>query len=173
MLQTPGVAILATQLAATDRRSLSQAWYDALHVVTHDTRSAAEIAPHRDARTRTARNAVVSSRAERGRAGEMVTRAARAPGERQARGVAPDRRAPKSELARRIERVLARSRTQTIPSSFAIHAADGRVQILVRGDGERTRIVALCAPTLRERVDRALAQARFALAGRGVRSEIL
>jgi hypothetical protein len=34
-----------------------------------------------------------------------------------------------------------------------------------------TRVVAVCSPPLRERVERALAQARFALAGRGLRTE--
>jgi hypothetical protein len=42
----------------------------------------------------------------------------------------------------------------------------------VRSDGARTRVVAVCAPPLRERVERALAQARFALAGCGVRAEV-
>ncbi len=46
------------------------------------------------------------------------------------------------------------------------------MRILVRSDGVRTRLVALCAPPLRERVERALAQARFALAARGVRAEV-
>ena len=32
MQQTTRVAVLATQLAQTDRRALSQAWYSALHL---------------------------------------------------------------------------------------------------------------------------------------------
>ena len=55
--------------------------------------------------------------------------------------------------------------------SFTVPAAGGRVQLVVRCDGTRTRVVAVCAPALRERVERALAQARFALAGCGVRAE--
>jgi hypothetical protein len=39
--------------------------------------------------------------------------------------------------------------------------------LLVRSQGGVTRVVALCAAPLKERVDRALAQARFALAAGG------
>ncbi|MEA2720100.1 MAG: hypothetical protein QOJ39_1964, partial [Candidatus Eremiobacteraeota bacterium] len=35
MQQTNGVAVLATHLAHTDRRALSQAWYSALHLADH------------------------------------------------------------------------------------------------------------------------------------------
>jgi hypothetical protein len=42
----------------------------------------------------------------------------------------------------------------------------------VRTDGATTRIVALCAPHLRDRVDRALAHARFGLAASGLRLEV-
>ncbi len=57
------------------------------------------------------------------------------------------------------------------PASLALKVGDGRVQLLVRSDGAATRVVALCPPHLRERVDRALAHARFALAAAGNRLE--
>jgi hypothetical protein len=76
-------------------------------------------------------------------------------------------------LARRIERGVVRqtARGAVRSAAFAIDAGNGRVHLLVRTDGGRTRIVALCAPHLRERVDRALAHARFALAAAGTRIE--
>jgi hypothetical protein len=77
--------------------------------------------------------------------------------------------APASDVARRIERAVA-ARLPAVtgsPASVCVKAGDGRVQLLVRHDGTTTRIVALCAPHLRERVDRALAQARFSLAAAG------
>ncbi|GAC1543084.1 MAG: hypothetical protein NVS2B17_22400 [Candidatus Velthaea sp.] len=85
-----------------------------------------------------------------------------------------ERRAPKTDLARRIERAVVRRRSAIArpPSSIALKAAGGRVALLVRCTGNSTRIVALCAPVLRERVERALAQARFALAARGTRIEV-
>ena len=83
----------------------------------------------------------------------------------------PERRAPKTELARCIERGLTR-RLPRAAAAFAVRGAGGRVALIVRTDGARTRVVAVCAPPLRERVERALAHARFALAGRGVRAEV-
>jgi hypothetical protein len=88
--------------------------------------------------------------------------------------VSPERRAPSGELARRIERALVRHGAERpLPTAaIAINTGDGRVQLLLRTDGATTRIVALCAPHLRARVDRALAQARFALAVSGTRLEV-
>jgi hypothetical protein len=85
-----------------------------------------------------------------------------------------ERRTRPGELARRIERALVRAEAAhpVRPTTIAIKAGDGRVQLLVRTDGPATRIVALCAPHLRERVDRALAAARFALAATGRRVEV-
>ncbi|MBV8371188.1 MAG: hypothetical protein JO036_19910 [Candidatus Eremiobacteraeota bacterium] len=52
-----------------------------------------------------------------------------------------------------------------------MRAANGSVHLLVREDGARTRVVAACTPRLRERVERALAHARVALAQRGIAAE--
>ena len=60
---------------------------------------------------------------------------------------------------------------RAVSSAFAVRAANGGVQLLVHADGTRTRVVAVCATRLRERVERALAHARFALAGCGLRAE--
>ncbi len=191
---TNGVAVLATELPATDRRALSQAWYSALHLAEPPPRGAsARPTPHAPAQLAAARGAASeahdrdsgatargnAARDTGGRRGDnarrhdgarhdlLATREAGAPRDALAR----ERRAPKSELARRIERGLA-DRSRGVPASFAVAAAGGRVRILVRSDGARTRVVAVCAPPLRERVERALAQARFALAARGLRAEV-
>lgn len=173
MQQTTGVAILATQLATTDRRALSQAWYSALHL--------AERSRPRDRgglpRARS-RHEPQTAHAEQRIAGHPAGSPAAArpsheadtPRRMETRGAA-ERRAPKTELAHRIERRIARHAPRTAPASFAISAGDGRVHVLVRSDGAATRIVAVCAPALRASVERALAQARFALAGRGMRTE--
>jgi hypothetical protein len=171
MQQTNGVAILATQLATTDRRALSQAWYSALHLVERDGRGRPR-ERRRVARTADAPRRHTEMRDEgrlRQRGGTLATRTVT---QRRATPL-PDaeRRAPKSELARRIERALVRRRPAHGTASFAIGAPDGRVQILVRSAGDRTRVVALCAPALRERVERALAHARYALAAHRVLTE--
>lgn len=174
MQQMTGVAVLATHLAETDRRTLSQAWYDALHLAGPQPQRTAS-APSRTGgfvppSTVTAREET-GARTSNGGATTLAVRSHHAPC--RAGGFAPERRAPKSELARRIEHALARRAgcTPSVPASFAVNAAGGRVKILVRSEGERMRVVAVCAPPLRERVERALAQARFALASRGIRAE--
>ncbi len=195
MPQTDRVAVLATHLPATDRRVLSQAWYSALHLAEHAPPRARN-APARDATTpmqprascgmASANNGHEPGTALNARAGKaqpttrsgggtQFTTASSTSSAAALAAVRPadaaERRAPAGELARRIERALAQ-RPRGAAASFALSAGSGRMRILVRSDGARTRVVALCAPALRERVERALAQARFALAARGVRAEV-
>jgi hypothetical protein len=175
MEQTTGVAVLATHLAQTDRRALSQAWYDALHLAhaspAHRAAppgrvfSAAPLACATDGRASTPPHARAAT------AGVEGPRTRGAP--REPEPPALERRMPKTELARRIERVLTRRAPRAVPASFAVSTGGARVRILVRSEGERTRVLAVCAPPLRERVEHALAQARFALAARGVRTEVV
>ena len=175
MQHTTGVAVLATHLADTDRRALSQAWYSALHLAGRAP--AARPASHAQAAFEPARSGARAARgatdAPQQRAND-VARTARgaATSARADVAAAPERRIPKTELARRIERGLTRRWPRATPASFAVRGAGGRVHVIVRCDGTRTRVVAVCAAPLRERVERALAHARFALAGSGIRSEV-
>jgi hypothetical protein len=174
MQHTTGVAVVATQLADTDRRALSQAWYSALHLADHSPAAAPRArmpSGGSPAGSRCARDAdgILQRRSPDGAA-----LARRRAGDARTPGGSPtgaERRNPKTELARRIERGLTR-RPPRAAASFAVRGGDGRVHLVVRDDGALTRVVAVCAPPLRERVERALAQARFALAGRGVRAEV-
>jgi hypothetical protein len=172
MSQTAPLAVVSTQLALTDRRALSQAWYSALRLAV----------PQRDGALARRRGPAVAPRRALGRlaaplahalalrTGEPpVVRARTLPAVRA--GNAPERRAPPSELARRIRRALTRRVLRGLPASFAVRAGNGRVHLLVRRDGTCTRVVAVCVAPLRARVERALAQARFALAARGVHCE--
>ena len=178
MQHTTGVAVVATHLAHTDRRALSQAWYSALHLA--DRPPAARQRAARAARRARRRRGPRCARDPRRRAAapcggrRALARAARArdASARRDGAARAERRAPKTELARRIERGLTRRAAARRGGSFAVRGADGRVQLIVRSDGARTRVVAVCAPPLRERVERALAHARFALAGCGVRAEV-
>ncbi len=164
----PHVAVVATSLARTDRRALSQAWYSALHLAEHapprtDRPHAEGTPPSHGTEVRPA-SLRGSDAAPSGAGGARAL-------PRSSGAVLPvlDRRAPATPLAKRIERAIAHAPAQTPAASVAIKAGGGRVQVLVRSDGEATRIVALCAPALRERVEQALAHARFALAAQGVR----
>jgi hypothetical protein len=161
-----GVAVIATQLAQTDRRALSEAWYSALHL----TRAVAPL------RSRAAR-AVPSTAAPASGvhapappAGERTAVAPTAPRAQHGTSIrieaVNERRCPLTETARRIERAVAALATAPYPNATAhtVDVAGGRVRLLVRSDGRTTRIVALCSRPLREQVERALAGARFALA---------
>ena len=82
---------------------------------------------------------------------------------------AADRRQPATPATRRIERaVVTLSARRPVPAAHTIDVDGGRVRLLVHTDGRRTRIVAVCSSPLRDVVERALASARFTLAGAGV-----
>jgi len=173
MQQTTGVAVLATHLAATDRRALSEAWYSALHLAAAPATRRAAAARGATAETRPVRDARAGEPPPRRSADTQPRR--KPPDVPQRRGgcldSVPERRVPKSELGRRLERALLRRLPRATQTQFALSAAGGRVHLIVRADGSRTRVVAVCAPALRERVERALAHARFALAARAVPCE--
>jgi hypothetical protein len=175
MQHTDRVAVLATHLAHTDRRALSQAWYSALHLAgdAPSPRAGRGRAPSGATTSRASRSAhAVSCTPARSTDARAQHSAARAASTRPGCVVAEtDRRSPKAALALRIERGLRARTPRAGVGSFAVRAAGGRVHIAVRSSGGSTRVVAVCEPALRERVERALAQARFALAGRGVRAE--
>ena len=173
MQQTTRVAVLATQLAQTDRRALSQAWYSALHLADRASSTTPARAAHsprgrmRDSSlARPAPSVPVPHAPPNGRP------ALRAALPRTPSAAAQDRRHARTDLARSIERGLARRTPRSGAASFAIRTGGGRIHLVVRADGGRTRVVAVCATALRERVERALAQARFVLASRGVRMEV-
>jgi hypothetical protein len=167
MTTAPRLAVVATQLAQTDRRALSQAWYSALHLARRET--PAMRAPSRTA-AGTARvatpppAAAPSDGPHGGRAARVPVHRAIASGPR----VALERRSVPTDLARRLERAVERAvRTTYRRTSQTIAVDGGRVTVLVRSEPGATRIVALCGEPVREAVERALAHARFALAARG------
>jgi len=167
-IQPSAFAVVATHLAQTDRRTLSQAWFDALHLA-HEPDAARTVRPANAA------TGAVQTQAERPASAATAGTSDRPPHAANSmrtekssqHAVAHERRSERSELSRRIDRAIVR-RTAVPIASLAIRAADGRVQLLVRSDGNRTRIVALCVPGQRTAVEAALAHARFALAKRGI-----
>lgn len=78
-----------------------------------------------------------------------------------------ERRAPLLPLARKIALFVLRPRRKMSGATFTIDGARGRVRVLVRADGNRLRLIALCAEPMKATVSAALAQARYALAARG------
>jgi hypothetical protein len=73
-----------------------------------------------------------------------------------------------SPFARRIERAIAARADRPAVSCVTIGDRAGRVLVMVRSDGARTRVIAVCPPALRDEVERALAHARFALGAAAV-----
>jgi hypothetical protein len=170
---TGGVSVVTTTLAQTDRRALSQAWYSALHLAEsprpHASTSArgAAAGAHDAARSAPARPAA-GPRAKVDAA--RVVRRIAAP---RTPAIAVERRLPAGGLGRRIANLVARPAAAAAGAHAATVTVRGaRVHVIVRTHGAATRIVALCPPPLEARVARALAQARFALAARGVRVEV-
>lgn len=175
MQHTTGVAVVATHLAITDRRALSEAWYGALRLA-HEAAPAPGGSPRRAPSAGSGTPRTLAARASDAPPSASTHREGRSAAESRAsrqryEGLA-ERRLPATELARRLECALTRRVRRVPTTSFALRAAGGRVHVLVRSDGARTRILALCAPPLRERVERAMAHARFALAASGVRTEV-
>jgi hypothetical protein len=162
-----GVAVIATQLAQTDRRALSEAWYSALHLAGGTLPAGARATRVWPTTPTTPAARAVSSRL--GIAHPSAPAAPRAHREADARATpASERRRPVTETARRIERAV--ERLACVPATPAAHTIDvdgGRIRLLLHHDGRTTRVVALCSRPLREQVERALASARFALAGAG------
>jgi hypothetical protein len=174
MTQELGASLLSAPLAAIDRRALSQAWYSALHlagaaavadappprfavVPERAPRPVTHLADARSQRLRDARPvALADARAKRGASGE----------------IAFERRAPRSGLARRIERSLLDPRSRAKRATFSIDSGRARVVVVLQTRGRQARLVALCAPSIRATVARALAQARYALAQRGIALEV-
>jgi len=174
---TRSVAVVATRLPNIDRRALSQAWFSALHLAQPPCGGA----PARGMATTSPCGVAVPLAAPSRAAADVRPKTAACASRRPAYAqktpigsALAERRGPAGELARRIERAIVRHGAvrPLHTAAIAINAGDGRVQLLVRTDGATTRIIALCAPHLRERVDRALAHARFALAAAGTRVEV-
>jgi len=169
------VAVFATHPAHTDRRALSQAWYSALHLAERAPQErVVRSAPYAE-KIAALKASHPAGAALAQRAGDAVPPRAGTSGAAMRRGEtsapAGERREPTFPRARRAVHAPPRRAPRGIPVSFAVRAANGGVHLLVHADGTRTRVVAVCATRLRERVERALAQARFALAGCGLRAE--
>ncbi len=94
--------------------------------------------------------------AERGKPPQLQPRA----------GVAVERRAARNGLARTIERSLLHPRGQTRAATLTL--GNGRVRVILKHSRAGLLLVAICAPKAGSAVARALAQARYALARRGI-----
>jgi hypothetical protein len=162
------LCILTAPLAAIDRRALSQAWYSALHL--------AKEGPSATTRPPQAEPSVTSVYAPRPRHDGCATtrnmEAATTPlcARRKSPTAAEplERRAARSTLARRIERAFLDPARKLARATFALEGTKARVHVALQTNETGMRLVAVCPTTLRAGVARALDQARYALAVRGI-----
>lgn len=169
------VSILAAPLAAIDRRALSEAWFSALRLVRQAQPFAAIAPPVRspaDVRVRAHMQNVQQrscwSSVEMRRRHLVLAKAATMCSD-EVKGISLRRRSP---LAQRIEHVFAHPSSLPRRATFSMGRGNGRVHIVLQTKGERTTLLAICRPEVRVVVARALAQARFALAARGIGIEL-
>ncbi len=175
MTQQLEVSILAAPLAAIDRRVLSQAWYSALRLAQQGQRICV-------VRSTVPAGSGVCGQARPHDASEMVRHAGVASPRMhvactEASIVSNDevrgsvlRRRPL--LAARIERAFAGPRSHPKRATFSMGRGSARVHVILQTSGEHATLLAICRPELRAVVGRALAQARFALAARGIGVEL-
>jgi hypothetical protein len=160
-------SILTAPLAAIDRRALSQAWYSALHLA-RSASPAANVPQHLlKARTAEAVTQRVHIAGTAHRAQPLAS-SPRGAGRSRMKVEAPERRAVRSPLARRIERTFLDPARPVRRATFSVAGTRARVHVALQSGASGMRLVAVCPAALRAVVARALDQARYALALRGI-----
>ncbi len=175
MTQRLEVSILAAPLAAIDRRALSQAWYSALRLAPQAQRTYAVRSPARPMVGLNARGCPPRVAETLRRAGVEIPRVhltlatPSVISSDEAREGVLCRRSP---LAARIERAFAGPSAHPKRATFSMGRGNARVHVILQTKGEQATLLAICRPELRAVVARALAQARSALAARGIGVEL-
>ncbi len=170
------LTVIATRLPYIDRRSLSQAWFSALHIAS-DGPIAANVSDRRGLAataiatspkaTATSARALDASAPPRARAASRATGAAGAE--------IATRRALDARVAAAARASFARARSYPpFASTLTLDVANERVQLVLRRDGATLHVVAICRSEIAETVRRALAAADLHLRVRGesVRSSV-
>ncbi len=163
------VSILAAPLAAIDRRALSQAWYSALRLARCEHSGpplspARDLAPSVAPRLRVAPRASAPANAQQPisfRAPLLRSVSVEPPGE-------PVRPQRSIHLSARIEAAFAQRAQPPRRATFSLGRGGARVVVVLQTHGGRATLVALCRSEHRTLVASALAQARLALASRGI-----
>jgi hypothetical protein len=161
--------LVAAQSPLVDRRSLSQAWYSALRLASRKKLAGGSPpvrpAPHCHPERRRAERAVVEGRRSCDKIAVVPRlRASTTP-------YARDDKVGEPSLSKRTLATItsAKARRSSVVRRFVIESARGRVIVHVLRRDDRVHLVALCGAAVRGDVEKALAQARFALAGMGMR----
>lgn len=168
MTEQLGFSILTAPLAAIDRRALSQAWYSALHLAQETRAQPSSTQPQSSIPAGNRAPRIAESR-DHARLVERDRRPQpRVPASKSPVTAAPERRAERSALARHIERTFLNPIARPARATFTIDGTRVRVHVALQTTAEGVRIVAVCPASIRGRVLRALDEARYALATRGI-----
>ncbi|HEY6325783.1 MAG TPA: hypothetical protein VIW73_04605 [Candidatus Cybelea sp.] len=177
MTQQLEVSILAAPLLAIDRRVLSQAWYAALRLKRDSPPESASRSQTPSRRSCVAPPRIACPAVRFGSAPARPGVAQRAHSAKQPRVSTEhecrrlrEARAPRPPLARAIESAFARAPLRR--ATFSVGRGSARIHVVLQTKGNRTTLIALCRPHLSAAVARALAQARVALAARGIGIEL-
>jgi|SRR5579872_1477215 len=158
--------LVTVRSPGVDRRTLSQAWYDALHLASAPRRS---VSQRGNMPLRNARRCVIPVRPlvfARARGTPITVPPQRGPStpsgdegpHRDDKSV--ERRA---RLARLASDILVQLRSKPKATRFVFEVPQGRVCLYVVRGERRVQIAAFCPPALRDVVEKALAQVRYAL----------
>lgn len=160
-------SVLTAPIASFDRRALSQAWYSALYGEPQPVRVPAEQTQKPSERLRAQCKPVTApTEAPQTKAAGSSMRAHAT--QSLSRGGEIERRGPRSALARKIERTFLHPKPAARKASFTFESEFGRVQVLLHSNGSHMKLVAVCSAKAKAYVARALAQASYALALRGI-----
>lgn len=162
-------SVLCAPIASFDRRALSQAWYSALYGSRQpdspsSEKTVAQAAPGYK-RAATLESQALAPQHRRGCAATGVAARAAAP----PRGSEVERRTARSPLARQIASRVRGAHACAQKASVTIAGEEFRVRILLQPQGSRMKLIAICPARATGAVAAAVAQARYALAARGVR----
>jgi hypothetical protein len=152
------IAVLRTRLPYTDRRSLSQAWFSALHL--------AQIVPARGLPARRASDPSFRAPGARAEGRGAAERAPSLPAAARAtklrsdarEGVAPARVREARSPAK--DKAVAFQEARSYPpfsTSLTVGSGGARIKLLLRREGPTLHVIALCTPDSVDLVRRALA----------------
>jgi hypothetical protein len=182
MTQPLEISVLSAPLEAIDRRALSEAWYSALRFAHRGSGGSATTTPRSPRSGTPSSNRCSLAVLPRSRYPTFLKKQSfevhilRSPKKMaflrlerpNAASASPTRRNQGPALAARIRRKLG---AKTKRATVRLDGERGRVHLMLQRHGSRMRIIAICPKRIEARVARAIDEARFALASRGVFAE--
>lgn len=165
---SPKLAVIATRMPYIDRRSLSEAWFSALHLASDGP----PVAAARDRRNVTV--AAAPSRHAQADPEKAIPTARTETASRPSAEIAT-RRTYDARVAAAARASYARARSYPpFRTALTLDANGERVQLLLRREGAILHVVALCRPQIAATVRRALAcaDAHVRMRGEAIRSSV-